>query len=146
MVMDKIFEQSDYWFLESFKLEGNQITVIINEGIVSSRSEDVGITGSKKVKDCFPIEVNDKSKKVNITFYHVLAHQIIDESYSVPEDGKIDGKILCLHQKSAYLKYLIDNSLVSQLIDDVILHYSLNLGDDVIHLITTEQPEVNLIS
>ena len=46
MVMDKIFEQSDYWFLESFKLEGNQITVIINEGIVSSRSEDVVITGS----------------------------------------------------------------------------------------------------
>ena len=131
MVMDKIFEQSDYWFLESFKLEGNQITVIINEGIVSSRSEDVGITGSKKV---------------NITFYHVLAHQVIDESYSVPEDGKIEGKILCLHQKSAYLKYLIDNSLVSQLIDDVILHYSLNLGDDVIHVITTEQPEVNLIS
>ena len=142
MVMDKIFEQSDYWFLESFKLEGNQITVIINEGIVSSRSEDVGITGSKKVKDCFPIEVNDKSKKVNITFYHVLAHQVIDESYSVPEDGKI----LCLHQKSAYLKYLIDNSLVSQLIDDVILHYSLNLGDDIIHVITTEQPEINLIS
>lgn len=140
--MDKIFEQSDYWFLESFKLEGNQITVIINEGIVSSRSEDVGITGSKKVKDCFPIEVNDKSKKVNITFYHVLAHQVIDESYSVPEDGKI----LCLHQKSAYLKYLIDNSLVSQLIDDVILHYSLNLGDDIIHVITTEQPEINLIS
>ena len=140
--MDKIFEQSDYWFLESFKLEGNQITVIINEGIVSSRSEDVGITGSKKVKDCFPIEVNDKSKKVNITFYHVLAHQVIDESYSVPEDGKI----LCLHQKSAYLKYLIDNSLVSQLIDDVILHYSLNLGDDIIHVITTAQPEINLIS
>ena len=142
MVMDKIFEQSDYWFLESFKLEGNQITVIINEGIVSSRSEDVEITGSKRVKDCFPIEVNDKSKKVNITFYHVLAHQVIDESYSVPEDGKI----LCLHQKSAYLKYLIDNSLVSQLIDDVILHYSLNLGDDIIHVITTEQPEINLIS
>jgi len=145
-MMIKIFEQSDHWFLESFKLEGNQITIIINEGIVSSRSEDVKVNGSEKIKDCFPIEVNDRSKKVNITFHQVLAHQVIDESYSVPEDGKIYGKILCLHDKSAYLKYVIDNSLVSQLIDDVISHYSVNLGDDIIHVITTEQPKVNLLN
>ena len=144
--MIKILEESDYWFLESFKLEGDQITIKINEGIVSSKSQDIKINGAEKVEDCFPIEVNDKSRKVNIKFFKVLTHQVVDESYAIPENGKIDGKVLCLHHGSAYLKYVTDNSLVSQLIDDSILHYSVNLGDDIIHVITTRQPEVNLIS
>ena len=144
--MIKILEESDYWFLENFKLEGDQITIKINEGIVSSKSQDIKINGAEKVEDCFPIEVNDKSRKVNIKFFKVLTHQVVDESYAMPEDGKIDGKVLCLHHGSAYLKYVTDNSLVSQLIDDSILHYSVNLGDDIIHVITTRQPEVNLIS
>ena len=64
--MIKILEESDYWSLESFKLEGDQITIKINEGIVSSKSQDIKINGAEKVEDCFPIEVNDKSRKVNI--------------------------------------------------------------------------------
>ncbi|MFL2479242.1 MAG: hypothetical protein ACJ0K4_06795 [Verrucomicrobiales bacterium] len=141
-----VLGESDYWFLESFKFEGDQITIKINEGIVSSKIQDIKINDTKKVEGCFPIEVNEKSRKVNIKFFKVLAHQVVDESYAIPEDGKIDGKVLYLHHGSTYLKYVTDNSLVSQLIDDPILHYSVNLGDDIIHVITTQQPEVNPIS
>jgi hypothetical protein len=141
-----VLEESDYWFLESFKLEGDQITIKINEGIVSSKIQDIKINDTKKVEGCFPIEVNEQSRKVNIKFFKVLAHQVVDESYAIPEDGKIDGEVLCLHHGSAYLKYVTDNSLVSQLIDDPILHCSVNLGNDIIHVITTQQPEVNSIS
>lgn len=141
-----VFDHSDYWFLDSFKLEGDHITVVLKEGITSKNSENVKITGSEKIEDCYPIEVTENSKKVNIKFIKVLAHQVVDESFAIPEEGKVDGKVLCLHHESAYLKYLIDNSLVSQLIDDPILHYSLSLTDDVIDIITTQHPEVNILS
>jgi hypothetical protein len=144
--MTDVFDHSDYWFLDSFKLEGNHISIIINEGITSTISENVKITSSKKIEDCYPIQVTEKSKKVNIKFLKVLAHQIVDESFAVQEEGKIDGNVLCLHHGSAYLQYLIDNSLVSQLIDEPVLHYSLSLADDVINVITTQHPEVNILS
>ena len=35
-----------------------------------------------------------------------------------------------------------DNSLVSQLIDEPVFHYSISLADDIIDIITTEKPEL----
>ena len=140
--MFKIFEQSDYWFLKSFKIDGNQLTIDIAEGIISANTKDVRIDKDFEIKDCAPIEVNEKSRTISIIFHKVLAHQLTDESYSAPEGGETEGNVLCLHKESSYLKYVKDNSLVSQLIDEPVFHYSISLADDIIDIITTEKPEL----
>ncbi len=128
--MFKIFEQSDYWFLKSFKIEGNQLTIDIAEGIISANTKDV------KIDNDFEI------RTISVIFHKVLAHQLTDESYSAPEGGETEGNVLCLHKESSYLKYVKDNSLVSQLIDEPVFHYSISLADDIIDIITTEKPEL----
>ena len=140
--MFKIFEQSDYWFLKSFKIEGNQLTIDIAEGIISANTKDVRIDNNFEIKNCSPIEVNEKSRTVSVIFNKVLAHQLTDESYSAPEGGETEGNVLCLHHESSYLKHVKDNSLVSQLIDELVFHYSISLADDIIDIITTEKPEL----
>ena len=47
--MFDIFENSDCWFLESFKINGNQLTIGIAEGIISSAKEDVRIDKNTKI-------------------------------------------------------------------------------------------------
>ena len=140
--MFKIFEKSDYWFLKSFKIEGNQLTIDIAEGIISANTKDVRIDNDFEIKDSALIEVNEKSRKISIIFHRVLAHQLTDESYSAPECGETEGNVLCIHQESSYLKYVKANSLVSQLIDEPVFHYSVSLADHMIDVITTEKPEL----
>ena len=140
--MFKIFEQSDYWFLKSFKIEGNQLTIDIAEGIISANTKDVRIDNNFGIQDCSPIEVNEKSRTISVIFHKVLAHQLTDESYSAPEGGETEGNVLCLHKESSYLKYVKDNSLVYQLINEPVFHYSISLADEIIDVITTEKPEL----
>ena len=140
--MFKIFEQSEYWFLKSFKIEGNQLTIDIAEGIISANTKDVRIDNNFGIQDCSPIEVNEKSRTISVIFHKVLAHQLTDESYSAPEGGETEGNVLCLHKESSYLKYVKDNSLVYQLINEPVFHYSISLADDIIDVITTEKPEL----
>ena len=47
------------------------VIIKINEGIVSSKIQDIKINDTKKVEGCFPIEVNEKSREVNIKFFKV---------------------------------------------------------------------------
>ena len=140
--MFDIFENSDCWFLESFKINGNQLTIGIAEGIISSAKEDVRIDKNTKIDGCSPIVVNEESRKFEIRFFNVLSHQLTDESYAAPESGQIEGKVLCLHKDSSYLKHVLENSLISHLIEGSVFHYSLNLADDIIDIITTEKPEM----
>ncbi|MEC9112613.1 MAG: hypothetical protein VYA85_10140, partial [Verrucomicrobiota bacterium] len=103
---------------------------------------DVKIDNDFEIKDCAPIEVNENSRTISVIFHKVLAHQLTDESYSAPEGGETEGNVLCLHKESSYLKHVKDNSLVSQLIDEPVFHYSISLADDIIDIITTEKPEL----
>ena len=53
--------------------------------------------------------------------------------------------MLCQYADSAYLEYVIKNSLISDLVDDLVSHYSLNLADDIIDVITTTEPSIELV-
>ena len=61
------------------------------------------------------------------------------------EIKQLSGRVLCQHADSAYLEYVIKNSLISDLVDDPVSHYSLNLADDIIDVITTNKPSVKLV-
>ena len=146
--MSDLLAGAEWWFLERLEYEGALLIVEVAEGIVSSSAEDVTIDEGLSIEGASPIEITEKSKHVRIQFPHVLAHQITDESYCAPETGstkEIGGRILCQHTDSAYLEYVIKNSLIDDLVDDPVCHYSLNLADDIIDVITTANPSIELI-
>ena len=146
--MSDLLAGAEWWFLERLEYGGALLKGDIAEGIVSSVAEDVTIDEGLSIEGASPIEITEKSKHVRIQFPQVLAHQITDESYCAPEVGntkEIDGRILCQHTDSAYLEYVIKNSLIDDLVDDPVCHYSLNLADDIIDVITTANPSIELI-
>ena len=146
--MSDLLAGSEWWFLERLHYEGALLEVDIAEGIISAVSEDVSLDKGLYIKGASPIEITEKSRHVLVRFSHVLAHQITVESYCAAEQGQINqlgGRVLCQHADSAYLEYVIKNSLISDLVDDPVSHYSLNLADDIIDVITTNKPSVKLV-
>lgn len=120
----------------------------VTEGIAASVSQDVSIDDIGTIEGTRPIEVTDRSRRIRIEFSNVLTYQVTDESYAQPASGKIEevaGRILCQHTGSEYLEYVQQNSLIKHLVDDPVQHYSLNLADDIIDVITTANPSVDLI-
>ena len=120
----------------------------VTEGIVASVSQDVSIDDIGTTEGTRPIEVTDRSRRIRIEFSNVLTYQVTDESYAQPASGKIEevaGRILCQHTGSEYLEYVQQNSLIKHLVDDLLQHYSLNLADDIIDVISTANPSVDLI-
>ena len=122
--------------------------VEVTEGIVASVPQDVSIDDAGTIEGARPIEVTERSQHVRIEFSNVLAYQVTDESYANPASGKMEevaGRNLCQHTGSEYLNYVQRNSLIKDLIDDPVRHYRLNLADDIIDVITTAEPSVDLI-
>ena len=146
--MSDLLAGSEWWFLERLYYEGALLEVDIAEGIISAVSKNVLIDKGLSLKGASPIEVTEKSKRIRVRFSHVLAYQITDESYCAAEQGQINqvgGRVLCQYADSAYLEYVIKNSLISDLVDDLVSHYSLNLADDIIDVITTTEPSIELV-
>ena len=146
--MESMLAQSEWWFLERLNYVGALLVVEVVEGREASVSKNISIDGAGTVPDARPIEVTDQNRRVRIQFSNVLVYQVTDESYGASDLGKtkeIDGKILCQHNESAYLKYVLQSTLIEHLVDDRVQHYSLNLADDIIEVITTTEPSIGLI-
>jgi len=143
-----ILAEAEWWFLERLDYKGALLVVEVTEGIVSSIPEDVSIDDAGTIDGAHPIEVTDQSRRVRVEFANVLAYQVTDESYAVPVSEKtevVDGQILCRHTSSEYLEHVRKNSLIKHLVDDPVHHYSLNLADDIIDVITSSNPRLDII-
>jgi|TARA_B110000438_G_C15389759_1_gene468495 hypothetical protein len=143
-----ILAEADWWFLEKLDFKEAHLMLEVTEGIVASVSQDVSIDDTGTIEGARPIEVTDRSRRIRIEFSNVLTYQVTDESYAKPASGKMEevaGRILCQHTGSEYLEYVQQNSLIKHLVDDPVQHYSLNLADDIIDVITTANPSVDLI-
>ena len=146
--MKSILAEAEWWFLERLDYKGALLVVEVTEGIVSSIPEDVSIDDAGTIDGARPIEVTDQSRRVRVEFANVLAYQVTDESYAVWASEKteaVDGQILCRHTSSEYLEHVRKNSLIKHLVDDPVHHYSLNLADDIIDVITSSNPRLDII-
>ena len=148
--MKNILAEAKCWFLERLDYEGARLLIEVTEGIVASVPQDVSIDDvstdlGEFIDGARPIEVTNQSRRVRVQFSNVLAYQVTDESYDNADPGQVDGQILCKHTGSAYLQYVLQNTLIEDLVDDPAQHYSLNLADDIIEVITTTEPSISLI-
>ena len=144
--MQSLLAESNYWFLGNLNYVDALLNLEIAEGIVSSSIKDIKIDDLGTIEDCSPIEITDQSRRVQIKFSNVLAYQVTDESYwaSENQDG-IKKNILCMHNNSEYLQYVMENSIIKECVDNPVKHYSLALADDIIDVITTSEPSLKLI-
>ena len=143
--MKSILAEAKCWFLERLDYEGARLLIEVTEGIVASVPQDVSIDDVGTIGGARSIEVTSQSRRVRVQFSNVLAYQVTDESYDNADPGQVDGQILCKHTGSAYLQYVLQNTLIEDLVDDPAQHYSLNLADDIIEVITTTEPSIDLI-
>lgn len=143
--MKSILAEAKCWFLERLDYEGARLLIEVTEGIVASVPQDVSIDDVGTIGGARSIEVTNQSRRVRVQFSNVLAYQVTDESYDNADPGQVDGQILCKHTGSAYLQYVLQNTLIEDLVDDPAQHYSLNLADDIIEVITTTEPSIGLI-
>ena len=143
--MKSILAEAKCWFLERLDYEGARLLIEVTEGIVASVPQDVSIDDVGTIGGARSIEVANQSRRVRVQFSNVLAYQVTDESYDNADPGQVDGQILCKHTGSAYLQYVLKNTLIEDLVDDPAQHYSLNLADDIIEVITTTEPSIGLI-
>lgn len=143
--MKSILAEAKCWFLERLDYEGARLLIEVTEGIVASVPQDVSIDDVGTIGGARSIEVTNQSRRVRVQFSNVLAYQVTDESYDNADPGQVDGQILCKHTGSAYLQYVLQNTLIEDLVDDPAQHYSLNLADDIIEVITTKEPSIGLI-
>ena len=144
--MQSILAESNYWFLGNLNYLDALLSLEITEGIVSSSIKDIKIDDLETFEDCSPIEITDQSRRVQIKFSNVLAYQVTDESYWASENQDVITKnILCMHNNSEYLKYVMKNSIIKECIDNPVKHYSLTLADDIIDVITISEPSFELI-
>ncbi len=144
--MQSLLAESNYWFLGNLNYVDALLNLEIAEGIVSSSNKDIKIDDLGTIEDCSPIEITDQSRRVQIKFSRVLAYQLTDESYGASEnyDG-ITKNILCMHNNSEYLQYVMKKSIIKECVDNPVKHYSLILADDIIDVITTSEPSLKLI-
>ena len=144
--MDILLTESNCWFLRKLNYVDAVLKLDISEGIASSSSKDIKIDDLGTIEDCSPIEITDQSRRVQIKFSNVLAYQVTDESYWASENQDVITKnILCMHNNSEYLKYVMKNSIIKECIDNPVKHYSLTLADDIIDVITISEPSLELI-
>jgi len=144
--MQSLLAESNYWFLSNLNYVDALLNLEIAEGIVSSSNKDIKIDDLGTIEDCSPIEITDQSRRVQIKFSNVLAYQVTDESYWASENQDVITKnILCMHNNSEYLQYVIENSIIKECVGNPVKHYSLTLADDIIDVITTSEPLLKLI-
>ena len=144
--MQSLLAESNYWFLGNLNYVDALLNLEIAEGIVSSSNKDIKIDDLGTIEDCSHIEITDQSRAIQIEFCNVLAYQVTDESYFASvnqEENK--NSILCMHDKSEYLKFLMENSIIKECVDVQVRHYSLTLADDIIDVITTSEPSLKWI-
>ncbi len=144
--MQSLLAESNYWFLGNLNYVDALLSLEITEGIVSSSNKDIKIDDLGTIEDCSPIEITDQSRRVQIKFSHVLAYQLTDESYWASKNyNGITKNILCMHNNSEYLQYVMKNSIIKECVDNPVKHYSLTLADDIIDVITTNEPSLRWI-
>ena len=144
--MQSLLSESNYWFLGNLNYVDALLSLEITEGIVSSSNKNIKIDDLGTIEDCSRIEITDQSRRVKIKFSNVLAYQVTDESYCASEyqDG-MTKNILCMHNNSKYLQYIMENSIIKECVDNPVKHYSLTLADDIIDIIATSEPSLEFI-
>ena len=140
--MKTILDTAYTWFLESAVKLNELLHITVLEGAVG---EEETLTINKVEFKCNSIDIEDRGKKVRITFSSPVAWQNIDESYSSYDEYEVrdDKSFLQVLTKSRYLDYVNSNhGWYTDMKEGEGKHYRIWTQDDVIDVVSTEPPTI----
>ena len=103
--MKTILDDVRSWFIETVAFDGD-LRVVLVEGIRDSSPESLVVDG-EYFGPAYRVEPTPQSRRFRVTFVAPLAHQIVDESLSIPYDDEAhDGGVLRIYSRSRWLEHL----------------------------------------
>lgn len=131
-------------FLEKLEYKANMVLEI---HLVAGKTEPLEdlFVGKVNLGPVHPVVWNP-SKKVIVRFFQPLAFQRLDESFADEkgEDYMGRGERFGTYADSEYLRYY--TKVTFGIVDEPIHHYCLTCSDDIISILSTEEPEIEYVS
>ena len=139
------FGDSRWWFLKRCAYETEHLEIEIAEGLVAEEADDIEIAG-KILSGSRRIEVTPASRRFRVTFSDSLVVRIVSESYARPDThGEPATHPLRRYEHSEFLDHVRSATLLESLRCGEFRHYCLVLVDDVIDVVTLEEPAIEAL-
>ena len=140
--MGTILDTGHSWLLERLTYrDGLQIYVV--EGIRSAEPQKLQIA-SVDLGEGYSTDVNEESRHFLVVFEHVLAYQVLNESYTTRDEYEIrTNGVLSRYERSHYLDFIRSATLIDSLRANAYTHFALTLQDDIIDVIAESEPKIN---
>ncbi|WP_306553034.1 hypothetical protein [Acidovorax sp.] len=145
--MQTVLDSAHAWFFESAShgLSG-ELSIRLVEGIKGTDRQFVDV-GETKLGPYFPVQVESRSRCVQVTFQKALAFFAYDESYDTadPELKKDAGRFLFGAESSSFRKFAEARTSVAQLHQGPYQEFLLCCEERVFHILSVNAPEVVLL-
>lgn len=136
------FSWKEMLFLEKLEYQANMVLEIHLVGSKTEPPEDLFV-GKVNLGPVNPV-IRDNSKKVIVRFFQPLAFQRLDESFATEKGEAYIGERFGTYADSEYLRYY--DKVTYGIVDEPIHHYCFTLSDDIISILSTEEPEIEYVS
>jgi len=124
----------------------NVLRFTIEEAGISEEEVSIEFSGTE-LSGLRSIEVTDKSRIYEVTFENYISYSVLNESYCRDDEfEEYDGRLFCVYKKSHYLNYLKKASSASSDYPGPFTHYGFNCLNHIVDVISTEEPDIRLIS
>lgn len=144
--MQSILDDGYTWYLRGI-LNEDDLTIVVVEGSISDVSEDI-IAGDHNLGQGHRIDVSEDGRSVAIRFDHraVVAWQVVNESYTAFDKYEVREGTYKLQTitRSKYLDYVNASHGWYDAIIGPAKHYRIWAEDDVVDVVATQPPIVEL--
>ena len=136
------FNWTETLFLEKLEYKANMVLEIHLVAGKQEPPEDLFV-GKVNLGPVSPV-VWDSSRKAIIRFFQPLAFQRLDESFATEKGEAYIGERFGTYADSEYLRYY--TKVIFGIVDEPIHHYCLTCSDDIISILSAEEPEIEYVS
>jgi hypothetical protein len=145
--MHTTLDSAHAWFFESSSHElSGALVVSLVEGIKGSDRQFVEV-GETALGPYFPVQVEARSRCVQVAFKNALAFMVYNESYDTadPELKKGTGRFVFNAESSSFRKFVEARTSIAQLHQGPYQEFLLCCEDRVFHVLSAEAPQVVLL-
>ena len=142
--MQPILDSACAWFFDSASHElGGALVIRLVEGLKGTDRQFVDV-GETKLGPYFPVQVEPRSRCVQVAFRNVLAFFAYDESYDTadPELKKGTGRFLFSVESSSFRKFVEATTSLTQLHQGPYQEFLLCCEDRVLQIVSVDAPQV----
>lgn len=140
--MRAILDDVPYWFIHAVNYQG-WLRIILVEGRRSDESQLLHFHAAS-IDDLHSIEICESSRLLSVRFPETIAWQVVDERYTVFDEYEQcdDDHTLRVYSRSRYLDYVNQHHGLFQHLVGPARHYRLWSPDEVIDVVSCEEPVV----